>query len=697
MKILNSFVFVLSTCFLLASCNQPKCVEISALRSADLKETGKNQRRDLSLPLSRIVINFYDFKSNLTAAEYSNRATLPLNLAYLSTDKNIKGKDSMTRFCRSVTDLLTVQKSKEIQKIINGSLIGQAISFETEWTPHALPFIAEYTGEIKVNGFDYLYDENTVVRKLNFSKNSSGFSFSGSYRGKISFIDDKIIVNDSNIRYCIMFSCLVKNFVFTDNNWGVIIDEKTPNKSVVISIAFADRGESVEQLVSRAEKPIIDHDVDRQLSKREKYWDNFLAKVPHPVNFEFSKVNSNGVTPEELKQAYYKAWIFTAQNVLPEDKEIYPYPQICTGKPSLWDEGEKRAPFSAAWESFIGIQLYSYIDPELSWKAFKGLLSLVDEDGMLGGESLPSRKAQTAMILYSQTDDKVSLEEVYPALKRYLNWRMRITHWVYGELYPSGNFKDADFAFSALVDMEYMGEIAKILGKDEDVIEWRKKHNEFSKKCLEWFWETPFSKPDQYYNTETKERNKGNTIWVTTGFHVNNLLYGDYEQSMIDLIRKEYNPESKFAGLNHPKYPDISYTVYGLLEHGLDDRALGILEANLRDIVKANSFFAEDYIGDNYQPAGVRPSLFGSSTLIDFTWLLNGYRYDRGTPYLVLLGNKTRGIKNIHIKGEAYELRIIDPDNKVYWGKSSMKLNEITPTNLKESSLNSSANFKIKL
>lgn len=90
----------------------------------------------------------------------------------------------------------------------------------------------------------------------------------------------------------------------------------------------------------------------------------------------------------------------------------------------MWDESDDRAPYSATWESFFGIQFYAFIDPETAWNAFEGLMSLTDKDGVIGGESLPSRKAQTAWILYQTTQDKERLEKIYAPLERYLNWRL---------------------------------------------------------------------------------------------------------------------------------------------------------------------------------------------------------------------------------------------------------------------------------
>ncbi|KAA3688815.1 hypothetical protein F3F88_22280, partial [Bacteroides salyersiae] len=340
--------------------------------------------------------------------------------------------------------------------------------------------------------------------------------------------------------------------------------------------------------------------------------------VPRPENFELVQVKTYGILSGDLKSAYYKAWVFTAQNVLPEDDMMFPYPQVCAGKASLWDEGEERAPFSAAWESFIGIQWYAYVDPTLAWKAFKGLMTLVDKEGMLGGESLPSRKVQTARILYELTHDKESLKEVYPALKRYMNWRLNVTHWIYQDIKPSTSYKDAEFCFSALIDMEHLMVIAGELGYENDAEIWQQAHQTFSEKCLEWFWRTPQTIPEQNYDINSDSGSKGNTIWVTTGLYVDGLLKGDYLNSMMKRFDSEYDTDKSFAGFGIPKYPDVSYSVYGLLQHGYVEKAQGVIEANLRDIVRAKATFAEQYVGDDFEPDGVRPSLFGSSTLIDF-------------------------------------------------------------------------------
>lgn len=662
-------------------------------KSKDLCEIDKYQRRDLSMPMSRIVLNFFDFRSKLSLLDYSNRPTVPINIAYLTTEKNIPEKKPISRFSRSVTDMLTMYKTdKGVSGVMNDSTLGIATSYTTEWMPHCLPFTAEYPGGASLTGVDFFYDNKTVVRKLTLKGDANYYCFAGKFEGRVKFENRIIVVDNDNLQYAITFSCPVKDFNIVKNKWYIAVDnENLKENNIIVSLAFADKNEVKPTLFARVVNPIQKNDVDKVLLSNEKYWDNFLSKVPHPANFELSYVNPKSVKPEEIRQAYYKAWVFTAQNVLPEDPKLYPYPQICTGKPSLWDEGEERAPFSAAWESFVGIQFYAYVDPQLAWKAFKGLMSLVDNEGMLGGESLPSRKAQTAYILYQLTKDKKSLREIYPALKCYLKWRLNITHWVYGDIKTSTTFKDAEFAFSALVDIQHLLKIADILGQKKDIAEWQGRFNDFGNKCLTWFWETPQSLPIQNYWTNTQKRRGGNTIWITTCLHIKNYLNGDYLTSVINKFDKEYNTEANFAGFNMPKYPDVSYSVYGLLEHNLEERALGTMEACLRDITRGRAAFAEQYVGDDFRPDGVRPSLFGSSIILDFVLLANGYMFGDGVPKAVLLPNKAGGISDIKINGKIYQLKTNPSKKEVQFGVQGGKLKTIN-----NFSLNKIVELKVK-
>ena len=54
----------------------------TAPRSEDLRDSGPRQRRWMSLPGSRLVVNPYDFYSPMSPADYSGGPDLPLNAGY---------------------------------------------------------------------------------------------------------------------------------------------------------------------------------------------------------------------------------------------------------------------------------------------------------------------------------------------------------------------------------------------------------------------------------------------------------------------------------------------------------------------------------------------------------------------------------------------------------------------------------------
>lgn len=625
------------------------------------------QRRDLSFPHSRIVVNYFDFNERFTAVQYSNDKSLPLNAAYLSTGKNIAGSDKRSRMSRTVKNLLQLVRQSGASDTTG--LV--ADSFSTAWMPHALPFMAMYADGARVEGEDFFYNESVLIRQVRFNNRSGRYILKGNYEGRATISGHQLVIDNGHIRYAIAVNTPKQTFWIEKGQWMTTIDPATvKEEALTIAIAFADEKEATTALLAKATKALAKGAAAQARQKGEAYWNAFLQKVPHPINFQLGLPVASQTKAEDLKKAYYKSWVFTAQNVLPADPIHFPYPQVCTGKASLWDEGHEKAPFSAAWESFLGIQFYAYIDPATAWKAYKGLLTLVDEEGMLGGESLPSRKAQTAMVLYQLTGDKASLKEVYPALKRYLKWRLKITHWVYGAIRPSEHSKDAEFAFSALVDMEHMQEIARLLNQEEEVSYWQQEHTAFWKQCQDWFWVSPTQPPMQTYNTKSKAHSPGHTIWVTTGLYVNTPLKPDYLASFLNRFDKDYDPALPFAGFTLPKYPDLSYTVYGLLNRGEFAKATGVMQANLRDIVKTNAVFAEQYIGQDLQPDGVRPSLFGSSAIIDFCMLLNGYKYDRGKIEVLLPGNQAGGVTNIRMRNKTLSIKTDPVRGQVHIGGS---------------------------
>jgi hypothetical protein len=137
-----------------------------------------------------------------------------------------------------------------------------------------------------------------------------------------------------------------------------------------------------------------------------------------------------------------------------------------------------------------------------------------------------------------------------------------------------------------------------------------------------------------------------------------------------------------------PKYPDISYTVYGLTRKGYLEEAAALIECNIRDIIRANCVFAEQYtIGDTPYPDGVRPSLFGMAGIIDFVMLKNGFDYDKGLPYTVRLFEGDCCIRNIPIRGRKLNISISGKTGKVKASGSYLATPLIFPMKIGDSQL----------
>jgi hypothetical protein len=587
----------------------------------DLRETDALQRRDLSITGSRIVINPFDFHTKpdlVTASSYSNSPALPLNIGYLTIDR----EESKARFGRVFSRLL------EVRKVTTNGNAEEAASYSTEWLPYALPFQAQYSDRSTLSGYDFFYDENTIIRVLNVDKKGK-YILSGEINGKAKVDKAKqvLTIQTATCKYAVSLKeTNLNNIVLENNRWSVAISGK---QKIQIAVSFALLPEADNVLISNVKAALSKNNIDKAYTASIACWNDFLQnKIPHPQNFNINHVDNKGVTPEQIRLMYYKAWVFLAQNVIPPESDRFPYYQMATGKPSLWDEGHPIAPFSATWESFVGLQLYAYINPAISWSCLKGLMSLVEENGMLGGESLPSRKAHSAWLLYKLTQDTESLREVYPAIERYLHWRMENPRWIYG----NHNFKDEkdiEFAVSVIIDMDYMRQIAEALGMDAAAKEWTKKRTDYIAQSKKWFWKTPQDLPASHPN---EKPGFGNQMMIMTASYIPEIT-GDYFDGLLGIFYKSYDTDKSLAGFADPKYPDVDFTIYGLIQHKKNILAQGMIECYLRDVVRSQAVFAESYNAlDMPYPNGVRPSLFGVAAMIDFTLLKNGYMYSKVAP-----------------------------------------------------------------
>lgn len=529
-----------------------------------------------------------------------------------------------------------------------------------EWLPHTLPWRARYPDGSEAAGSDLLADVDTVLRTASLVDDADAgrWVVTGRFAGSASWdpAARTMTVLGERFAYAVRLSAdleidgdaafhrtqpeLVAGLARTGTPtiggfWSVPVRSGTGPTPFAAAVAFAtlaDGGAATAQ--ARAGAVLESGDLDAVETRRRRFWDELLRRVPRPRRFAIRGVPRLGVSAAAVRATYYKAWVFLAADVLPPMPEAgFAYPQLATGKPSLYVEGPPGAAATAAWESLLAMQHYAHLDPETAWSAYRGLMTLVRPDGELAGEGLPSRKAQTAAALHALTGDTASLADVYPALRRHLLWAEADPRWIFKDSTPTDQ-KDAQFVASVLVDMGFARDLAATLGETADVAMWEAHRAATFTDYLRWFWPTPTAEPVEMIRPGTSGADPGNVLWIGTGLHLD--LWPAASTELAGLLRRflhTYRPGRSFAGFVQPKYPDISYTVRGLIDQGHPTQGLALANCALRDVVRANQF-AETYDGEVPQGHGVRPSYFGAGQVIDAVWLNNGYRSDVAPPDL---------------------------------------------------------------
>jgi len=519
----------------------------------------------------------------------------------------------------------------------------------TTWSPYKLAFSASFANRMVVSGYDFFADANsTLIRVLKVrGSGKKEVCLSGNLGGSAVAAWDEakgvIVVKAARYAYALQIAQLSGTDlaaqplrltpVIEEGAWSVRIPVEGP-AVLGVSFGFAADVEGPETAISRATAAFA-RPVTVSLAEAKATMDGYLRRIPQPTGWGIEGVAVCGVTPARHRQAYYAAWTLVIQSVMnsfPENK-AYPYPQMSLGKPSLWAEGEHTSPATCGWESFLGLQWFSLLEPEICWKAYQGIMSRVDHNGRLGGESLPSRKAQTAWILYQRKPDREKLSEVYPAIKRYLLWREQNPRWIYGGNNATDE-KDTEFAVSWLLDVNYAIRIAGELGQTEDVGLWKTKAAEMRKNVHEWFFSDP-KELHQFYFTKrkvyaTKERSEYRPVMILTALSLDEVLPDDFAR-LTRLFREIHKPDQACDGFAYTKYADNNLLAYGLLDRGMPE-ARPFLESLLRDSIRAGEFGEVLRPGPKGAPEaeGVKPSLFNALNVIEFTWMLNGVRYESG-------------------------------------------------------------------
>ncbi|HPS56408.1 MAG TPA: hypothetical protein PLP05_12485, partial [Sedimentisphaerales bacterium] len=427
-------------------------------------------------------------------------------------------------------------------------------------------------------------------------------------------------------------------------NWSLLVElADDGDKKIVTAAGFATKAEGRDKAIERAKGIFASAGPDVSLQSRKEKWDELLKKVPCPSEFGIKNVESKGVTAEEHRLFYYGAWAFTIMNVIPAMGENdYAYPQTPCGKPSLWNHGASKAKASAAWESFFAQQFLSFVMPEVAWDAFEGIMMQVDADGWLNGECLPSRKAQTAWMLYNNLPDEKRLARVYDPIKRYLFWREKNPRWIYGS-YNNADEKSAHFVEQLLSDIDFAAKIAKTLGYEEDVKMWEQKHKDNIENYRKWFFFDDGRNPGGAYFINSKGYHSASPWSSSAGLHIRDLP-ADLKERIIKFYLSAHDASKPLLGSGYCKYGDSSFQSYGLLDAGMKKEAFELINTLLRDQIIAGEF-SEGYLNmankpdwapggldesKSVVPAGVMPSYFGVGQMIDFTLMNNGVRIEGG-------------------------------------------------------------------
>lgn len=587
--------------------------------SAKLAVSPQPARRWLSAPGGRLCLNPSSPKEFAIAPM---AADLPLDLgAYAGT--------KVLRLPRVLT----------VRLVSPGSHETPPPPVET-WSPYQLAFSTRHSDGAVIEGRDYFPDARaSLVRSLRVKgAPGSRLRLEGKTATAPKLRQTKsgavITISTTECHQALCFGNASGGTpALTDGVWSIEFHVDGNEASFAVGFGFATPDEGADKAVANAVS-VFSMPVADSLASAKSRMDKLLAKVPKPA---VTGLQRDGISAQEHLQAYYMAWAFLFQSTidpLPENAG-YPYPQMSLGKGALWAEGHPTCPATCGWESFLGIQWLALADPEFGWKAYQGIMSLVDAEGKLGGESLPSRKAQTAWVLFQQKADREKLAAVYPAIRRYLLWREKNPRWIYGNN-AAPDEKDIEFAASWSFDAGFAIQIAEALGITTDAAMWRDKQRAMVSNMKSWFFRDP-AELHQFFFTDkgvhsTPQRNEVRPIMILSALATPDLP-GDMRGRLVALFDKQFRRDAPNAGFNYTKYPDNQFTALGLIE-SRHPQARPFIEAILRDSIRCGEFAETIEVkpGNPVTPGGVKPSLFTAINIIEFTWLLNGARFDGGRP-----------------------------------------------------------------
>lgn len=540
-------------------------------------------------------------------------------------------------------------------------------SYVNTWNPQSLDWSGVFGDTGSYATQDVFVDNNTVARLVNPSSLKDGNpvltgSFSGQARWDAS---THVLTSAVNNRYsrstAFPDGASVSFFKSADDAtsgdqgasepsqddriWVAVLP-RDQRSAIAFGYAYGTDATAQSDCAQYSLKGTSTETVLSALSARTQEWNAYLAKVPSVSNYSLHLADTRGISSTDIRAMYYRAFVNLRQTVIPPQPESgISHHQVATGKAATYNGGSSRNRASASWDSLLGIQYLAYTEPDIAWDSYLGMMTDVGEDGNLNGESLPSRKAQTAWMLYTTTGNLENLRSVYPTLRNNLVWSSNHLAWNISSHYPGHGVsadqeRDAEFVVSLSTDLSSAINIAKTLHNQHDVDTYedlqRTLSNDFKQwffiggKAVQYFWENV---PNASY-----EQRAGTAQYVATGLHMPGLGPSEVA-AMMARFNEEYDPDSQFAGLASDalKAPDAQFVAYGLLEQGQTEQARVFLESVLRDVTSTHAFSEVYQAGNPTISRGESPTTFGMAQVIDNVWILNGLRSDAGTPTFVRL------------------------------------------------------------
>lgn len=540
----------------------------------------------------------------------------------------------------------------------------EASNVDSEWRPYKVGINAQYpNGELEVS--DYFIDEDTVGRQIvnnsnetievNITQTKTGL---WTQNGSSFVYDSKDTLNQYYFSMNFKQDAIVEE---SDTGYNLIF---SPGSNIDMAIAFATENQGVEYAQEKS-KIILTSTSEELLIQTKNKWSKLLSIVPMPITFGID-ADLGAINEEEHRNLYYTAWAYLLGNMMsPTDEAGYQFGQQLLGKASMQTEGAPISSGNNSWESILQLQLISLVNPNFAQDTIYGFMTMVDANGKLDGEVLPTRFAQTVWITYNSNQDIDFLKRIYPSLKRFMEYKSENLHWIWGGTNVEDEV-DSEFVISWLFDERFVEQISSELGYTNEVEYWNAIANKLLNKYYKYFFvdedsleaEGAFPSGTSGVRDDDHPEDKSSRgIWQriyrdhynSDGTNMHNNVRGVlpenvhmiltalaipeisdvYEERLLNLFYDVYNPSLTLSGFTNYKYGPNSLLMYGLLEHGMIEELMSLLK---NDLTKANEVwtFCELYSYNSNTPQGTLPTSFSTNLIIENTLMINGVMYYTG-------------------------------------------------------------------